>query len=355
MIKNNTNCSSNSMLIPIIGIFGGIVIFKHNMTRRKIQKNLQRMNTYQSQGYIIANESQIRNQYNTIPVNVPVDYRGKELIRTYTEQLTRALGPEIRLARKNISTLRIQQDRKILSTGAVGIYDATNNIIKYTEEKASILGHETLHMASYMYEPSTDTHLTGFAQQKGNAKIGVGLNEGYTELLTARMFNHGKVTSYKRLVRIVKLIEKFFPSMGDLSHNYFTCNLPAVIRTLQNYCSRAEIMEIIFGLDKLYEYEYLPGSPVAIIEETKLATKLYDIYERNFGTDAVKMANFKSQVNENKLTGMIISGRRMRVTRTTPFTTIKNGIQTSFRKIKSFFTTAPKPRPVTSPSIAYSR
>ncbi len=334
------------LVIPIIGTFGVITLYKNSKIKKKVQKRLQHFNQYENQGYVITDSTQIMNRYNSIPANQPITYtRDKEIVRPFMEQFERALGNDARLARKNYSTLKLKHSKNLIKTGAVGTYDGTENIIKYVKNNATILGHEMLHMASYMYDSTSDTHFHGFMQQKGDAIIGTGLNEGYTELMNSRLFTNGKITSYKRLVRIVKLLEDFFPNPQIVSHYYFTCNFPAFAQNLSRYCTREELRDILFGLDKLYEYECSGSNPVAIKLETQLASKLYTIYERNFATDPAKVEAFKQKASENKLTGMVIAGKKMTATRTNPFTRIKNGISSGLRKIKNFFTGNQQPTP----------
>jgi hypothetical protein len=336
--------------IPIIGVFGAINIYKHYQKNKKAKVRLQHINQYENQGYVISDSSQIINRYNSIPINTPYNYTNKEIVRLYMEELERKLGPDIRLARKNFSTLKVEKSKEIIKTGAVGIYEGSNNIIKYVKNNVEILGHEMLHMASYMYNPVTNTHHHGFMQQKDQTIIGVGLNEGYTELLTSRLFTNGKITSYPRLVRIVKLLEEFFPNPQLISHYYFTCNLPEFLQNLRRYCTQAEIKELLYGLDKLYELNSLPSSPIAIKLETQLATKLYNIYARSFVAEPAKVEAFRKKAGENKLTALALSGKKTNITRTSPFTRIKTSFQNGFRKIKNFFIgTQPTPQP------AYSR
>ena len=63
--------------------------------------------------------------------------------------------------------------------------------------------------------------------------------------------------------------------------------------------------------------------------------KIHNIYERNFVAEPAKVAAFKKKAGENKLTALALSGKKTTVTRTSPFTRIKNGIQNGFRKIKN--------------------
>lgn len=338
--------SSSSLFLTLLLTYGAVTIYKNIKSNKRSALRLQHINQYENQGYVIANSSQIMNRYNCIPANQPLNYTNKEIVKPYIEELEKALGPDIRLAKNNFSTLKLERSRAILKTGARGLYNGSENIIKYVKNNKSIMGHEVLHMASYMYDPTLDIHFHGFMQQKGAVVIGTGLNEGYTELMNARLFNDGKVTAYKRLVRIVKLLEQFFPNKQDMSHYYFTCNLPAFLQNLRQYYSNEELKEILHGLDKLYEYSFIPGNIAGIRLETQLASKIYSIYERNFGAEPEKIENFKQIAGENKLTAIAIGTKRHKVQRTNPFTRIKTGIQKGFRKIKNFFKrNDPTPQP----------
>ena len=343
----------SSLLGTLICTYGVLTLYNYIRTKKRMKTRLEHINQYENQGYVIANSSQISNRYNSIPLNQPVDYRGKELVRPYMEQLERKLGNDIRLARKNCSILQVQHSPEILKTGASGLYIGGENtsIIKYVNTNSSIIGHEVLHMASYMYDPTTKTNMHGFMQQKDKAIIATGLNEGYTELLNARLFNNGKVRSYKRLVRIVRLLEEFFPTPQTLSHYYFTCDLPACLQTLRQYCTNEELKEILYGLDKLYEYSYVPKSPAAISLEAKLAAKLYNIYARNFASQPAKVEAFKQKVCENRLAASAIENKKHAVQRTNPFKRIKTFFQNGFRKVKNFFVGNSQP----TPQHAYTR
>lgn len=333
-----------SLVIPLLGLYGTIVIYENHKLKKNTKTRLQHLNQYERQGYCISNSSQIMNKYNTIPSYHNVSYVGKEIIKPYMEQLQRVLGPDIRIANHNFSTLKLEKTNSILKTGAHGVYEGTKNIIQYVKNNSIILGHEVLHMASYMYDRNLNIHYHGFMQQKNKTILCTGLNEGYTELLNARIFNNGKVHAYPRLVRIVKLLEEFFPNPRLMAHYYFTCNLPAFLQNLRQYCTEEEIKEILHGLDRLYEYAYAPANPEAVILETQLASKLYTIYERNFAYDPAKVQAFKNKVGENKLSSIAINNQNYKLTKTNPFIKIKNSIQKGFRKIKNYFA-GPQPQP----------
>ena len=327
----------SACLIPAIGVYGAITLYTKNKIDKKMNLNLQHLNPYEQQRYYISNSSDIANKYNTIPIYTHIDYTGKELVRPYMEQLVKHFGSDIRLASKNFSTLKLEKTKDVGMTGATGTYNGCKNIIKYVKDYPTLLGHEMLHMASYMYNEQTKVHHNGFMQTRGEAIIGRGLNEGYTELLTGRLFNNGVTTTYPRLVRIVKLLEEFFPNPQMMSHYYFTCDLPAFIHHLSKYCSVKEAKEIVMGLDELFHYEYTLDSPVAAIKEVQLSTKIYTIYERNFSTQPAKVKEFKTKAGENKLTALAISGRNFKLQRQNTFTTIKTGVKNCFTKVKNIF------------------
>ena len=79
--------------------------------------------------------------------------------------------------------------------------------------------------------------------------IGGGLNEGYTELLTARHFNNNKVTCYSYESEVASIIESIIgPRMVEL---YFDSNLLGLIEELKKYSNEDESMQFITNLDSL--------------------------------------------------------------------------------------------------------
>ena len=339
---NNYFIYSIPTVLTLLSTVGVITYYTNKKIEPKIKTRLQHLNQYEQQGFTIANSHQIINKYNSIPNYINTDYTNKETVKSYMQKLQSALGNDIRIANHNFSTLRVEQEQCIRKTGACGTYNGTDNTIKYVKNDSYILGHEMIHMASYMYDPKLGIHYHGFMQQKGNTIICTGLNEGYTELLASRMFNKGRIGSYPRLVRIIKLLEEFFPNPQIVSHYYFTCNLPAFLHHLGKYCTQQEIKEIIHGLDQLYEYAFTPNHIKAITIETKLAAKIYNIYERNFVNDPAKIKSFRKKVGENKLSALAINNKKYKLTKQNPFTRIKNNIQRGFRKIKALFNTTPQ-------------
>ena len=86
-----------------------------------------------------------------------------------------------------------------------GAYMVSANRIRYLSKGA--MAHEFMHMASSYYDYDNDIDYTGLSVSHGKNKkyFGIGLNEGYTETLTARILykNHmEKCTtgSYNKLV-----------------------------------------------------------------------------------------------------------------------------------------------------------
>ncbi len=345
------NAFIGSSLISFLGIFGSISIGQHIGTLLARKTTLKHLSPYEGNGYVIADLNEIKNQYNSIRRVSNPDYTGKEKIKKYMQALKKHVGTDIKLAEGHISTLTLQKKKSMAFTGTAGEYDGGKNTISYISEDATIMSHELLHMASFMQDSKTGSHYYGFMQYRNKAEIGRGLNEGYTELLSGRIFHGGKTNSYARLVRIAKLIEEFFPTPKDMEHAYFTCNLPQLVRTMETYCTREEVMNIILGMDEIYAYEKVIGSPIPIIKETQIAKKLYELYARHYASEPAKVEAFKKKASENKLVGMTIAGKKMKLTRQNPFTRIKNGIQHGFRKVKSFFTGQPAP----APAPAYCR
>ena len=74
-----------------------------------------------------------------------------------------------------------------------------------------------------------DKYNCGFqVYTKFNKILGIGINEGYTELLNHIIFN-SKSIAYYHNVKIAKLIETFFESENEMESAYFHSDIETLI------------------------------------------------------------------------------------------------------------------------------
>lgn len=138
----------------------------------------------------------------------------------------------------------------------------TGTIDIYTPKVQESLFHELFHEASSCsYE---DVDCVGFSRIKWTNKkrkqyiyrIGIGLNEGYTQLLTERNFyNEGVGISYITLVDIARMIE-YIVGRDLMERLYSKGDLASLLKELSIYSSYEEALTLIRKLDHLYSVLY---------------------------------------------------------------------------------------------------
>ena len=162
----------------------------------------------------------------------------------------------------NINSLNMRYknfkiENLLYNTHTIGDYSIKNNRLSIdTEEGLEALPHELFHMASSRF--SERLSLSGFEQTslKLNINIGRGINEGYTQLLTERYFNE-YVTSniYPYEKKIMAEIEEIV-GKEQLEKLYLNSNLPGLIRILEKYNEKDNILNFISSIDFLNQNIY---------------------------------------------------------------------------------------------------
>ena len=118
-----------------------------------------------------------------------------------------------------------------------------------------IMYHELLHMSSTVMKK--DIIFSGFSQimLKGGKKYGIGINEGYTDLLMCRMFDKKEnETGYSEEFEVVKNIEKLV-GKDNMIRLYFSANLDGLISELSKYNSVYNVKKFILDLDLISKYK----------------------------------------------------------------------------------------------------
>lgn len=162
---------------------------------------------------------------------------------------------DLNLLKYNIDTLKVVQKRMgILVKGDYNTYSNTIRITKIND--AATFNHEMLHMATSFYDSSNDIAYTGFFQEKGKYSIGVGINEGYTELQNMRLFyDEDSDTEYEYDVIIAFLVERIV-GRTKMEKLFFNADLLGLIKELKRYYEGIEAEKFISYLDDLHDYRY---------------------------------------------------------------------------------------------------
>lgn len=229
-----------------------------------------------------------------------------ELLSSSVLKLEENISPKnLQIFYNNIKTAEFKKNVLMIVLGLGGTYWGKTNKLTYTLD--SSFPHELIHLSSTIYDKENNTILSGFRQTKGGADIGVGINEGYTELLTSRYYNK-KVKSYHFQVKFAKLFEFFFDNSKELEDLYFGANLPGLICHLEKYTAKDRVIQLLLDMDKIYNY-YHEFSSLPTATSTKIQLELYQWFISK-NTDSDKLKAFTDLLFQDKLVKVIINSRK---------------------------------------------
>ena len=139
-----------------------------------------------------------------------------------------------------------------------GNYTPSKNLIKVNKFiKQEIINHELLHSASTYYNKKKDFACVGFCHidYKNKKYMGIALNEGYTELLKCRYFGFSPfcADSYNISKLFAEQIEKIV-GQEKMQEAYFKADLNLLVKELEQYDTRENIISVIKSLDFILNY-----------------------------------------------------------------------------------------------------
>ena len=147
-----------------------------------------------------------------------------------------------------------------LNKGALAEYGLRFNQMRImTKQFKSAVMHEIFHLASSVV--SKNCIYSGFQQwnRKSGIIIGIGLNEGYTNLLDKRYFGDyvpekSKDLEYTYMIStsIAALLENFV-GQENMERWYFTADLDSLVDYLSKYISRDECVTFLLAMDNVFK------------------------------------------------------------------------------------------------------
>ena len=148
-----------------------------------------------------------------------------------------------------------------------GQYSSISNTVYInTLSKDDSLNHELMHMSSAQVD--RHRHNTGFCQTTKpflfqRRFIGNGLNEGYTELMTDRLFNSNYLSAYHYLSGVCEYIEDIIgkEAMQEL---YFKSDLRGLINNLSTYADKETVLDLLRFTDTLL---YVISRRVLVVDD----------------------------------------------------------------------------------------
>lgn len=227
---------------------------------------------------------ELKKEYSDLDINMMVNTKFGHSLRKFAQVMIQNF-PEEDLINfyNNINTLKTKHssfklENLIYNDNTVGIYDAKKNIITVDENKFSIsIYHELLHMASAAYKDGI--RYAGFHQSSlkpGIASLGMGLNEGYTELLSRRYFveDGGSANAYEYEVIIADRVEKIV-GKERMENLYLNANLHGLIQELKQFSNEEDIMKFISSTD--FVLLHLDDENYMLFEKKMLTNSLKEI------------------------------------------------------------------------------
>ena len=196
----------------------------------------------------------------------------------------------------NLTSVKLERKNPfvwLVLNNSYGTYDSRNNIITYFN-KASI-PHELLHLAS-----TVDGSYSGFNVLKHGVNFANGLNEGYTEMLSQRIFFDELFTksAYKTDVYLLRIFELLYDEPKEMERAYFNADYENPIRTFLKYGSLDEYKFLMKNLDYFAvtdiwndEENVVFAFLINLLYKTGVRSKVnmaYDIYEEYLSSEKNK-------------------------------------------------------------------
>lgn len=179
----------------------------------------------------------------------------------------------------NINTFSIGELKNdIKQRRRVGFYNGFDNHLKVRIDYIYAIYHELFHLASCRYYGNNLFSGFRITNSKSKSSIGIGINEGYTQLLTERYFNndrtinflenkYGKINAdkvnrnyYSFQLLIASKLENIV-GKEKMEKLYLSSNLFGLVSELCQYASKEDVKKFITNMDFLhgninYVYKY---------------------------------------------------------------------------------------------------
>lgn len=250
---------------------------KHIKRIRKTPKLIQKQNK--------VNLDRIRNE----------EYR--DLLKIFSRKMIENL-PESNLINfyNNINKLKIRKSVQPTLIRAAGVYEPVTNEVQIgisgsTFIDINVLFHELMHMASSIYKNGVT--YTGFSQRThlGYSAIGMGLTEGYTQLLTERIFE--TMPFYEPYIKEIEISHNVEKIIGKdkMQELFFNADLKGLVEELGRYSTEQEACAFIKKVDFINQFETRARThsnyQTQLVEEAKK-----DIYKYLLNTYKTKQERY---------------------------------------------------------------
>ena len=224
---------------------------------------------------------ELKQKYSSVDLNAFGTGRVREVVKDFVDVMEREF-PKEALANfyNNINEAKIKRNAGVMLIESSGVYLCKKNKINVSE--ISSLYHELFHLASSSYDSETKLARAGFSQVYYTLKapfvgvnMGIGLNEGYTELLTQRYFGSKcKPNKYYRFeVNVASNVEKIVGE-EEMKKLYLKSNLRGLIENLKQYASEEEVMQFVNSVDLVSRH----FTDIFLFRNSKMKASITNVY-----------------------------------------------------------------------------
>lgn len=209
----------------------------------------------------IRKQPNLTQKYNEVNLDRIHNKEYRDALKMFSNRMIETL-PKSNLINfyNNINKIKIRKSIQPTLTRSVGIYEPVTNEIQLgisqgTLIDTNVLFHELIHMASSTYKNGVT--YTGFSQRThlGYSSIGMGLTEGYTQLLTERI--HATIPLYEPYIKEIEISHNVEKIIGKkkMQELFFNTNLKGLVDELGRYSSEKETLAFIKKVDFINQYE----------------------------------------------------------------------------------------------------
>lgn len=279
------------------------------------------MKELQEQNYKVNRRSSHKNvQILKLPENVVSTMNNKNRKAKFKEEFAQCIKifrntvktqmPHVNLDIfcKNIQTLKIKEKKKfVLYISCYAFYYLNKNkIIVIKDDYLKSVFHELFHVSSSLV--IGNVIFSGFKQTRGKNgiiyKIGDGLNEGYTALLTERYFKYFRKDSYILQKHISQKLEVII-GKEKMEQLYFNADLYGLVEEFKKYESEENIVHFLRVLDCFDECLFAPCLyNKEFLEE--ISQEIFSFLTRVYTTKMFKLFKNKS-IDEDRMINNICS------------------------------------------------
>lgn len=161
--------------------------------------------------------------------------------------------------------------------------------------------HELLHLASR--RKGIFKSFCGFHKRIAGIEIGVGINEGYTDLLNERYFHPNALVAARPALQLIASGIETIVGVEKMQQLYFTNDLEGLVREMTRYTSRENVITILLEADQIESPRMTKEKKEEIAKRIriKLANIAMEKLKRQRSAEKITETAYREQVYAQEL------------------------------------------------------